>query len=123
MKIYNEEKFLQERIVAADKTVATLQVPIKISNEDRTDLLIENLRNIKKDGCADFGRSLAKLANEPHPDLMYGDAILVSTVMNNNDDVFLPSETWTARNTPVNTPFNDDHVEMDIIGHIISAQV
>jgi hypothetical protein len=53
---------------------------------------------------------------------MYGSAILCSTIMNRNDDVFLPNETWAARNTPVNTPFNDEHIDTDIIGHIIAAR-
>ena len=65
----------------------------------------------------------AGVVNEPHPDLMYGSAILVSTNMNDNDDVFLPEHTWEARHTPTFTPYNDEHKSSDILGHIIASRV
>ena len=57
------------------------------------------------------------------PELLRGSAILASTSMNKNDDVFLPDETWKARNTPIDTPYNDEHEEKKIIGHITNAYV
>jgi hypothetical protein len=118
MRIFEQDrKYLNTNLVKAQ-----LVVPITRS-DDKLDEFIENLEYIKKHGCdAKIGRTLAKIAKEPHPDLMYGQAILVSTVINKNDDVFLPEETWKARNTPVNTPFNDEHIDVDIIGHIIAAR-
>jgi hypothetical protein len=124
MKIFETEKNL-EKVIAANKSAAML-VPVKLT-EEKTDLLIKSLENIKSRTVANkaadrkFSEALSKIAEIEHPDLMYGSAILVSTVMNKNDDVFLPNETWAARLTPINTPYNNDHVEFDIIGHIIAA--
>jgi hypothetical protein len=123
MKIYDDEKPLEALIKSSAKTKSSLVIPVKMS-EPKEDVAIANLRGIEKNGCANekMGRTLAKIADHSHPDLMYASAILVSTVMNKNDDVFLPEETWQARETPVNTPYNDEHVETDIIGHIIAAR-
>ncbi len=120
MNIFPLEKSLTKLINS--KVTASLVVPLKLS-DDKEDLFIENMNSMNKDVDSRIGRSLAKVvASESHPDLMYASAILVSTVMNKNDDVFLPEETWAARNTPVNTPYNDEHVDVDIIGHIIAAR-
>jgi len=54
-------------------------------------------------------------------DLFYVKSILASVGWNKNDDVFDPSEMWTARNSPVDKPFNYMHDEKDIIGHMISC--
>jgi nucleotide-binding universal stress UspA family protein len=123
MKIFRHEKELEQKITAADKTTASLVVPISIS-DDKIDIFINSLKDIEKQGCENkqVGKMVAAMANEPHPDLMYGSAILVSTVVNKNDDMFLPTETWDARNTPIHTPYNDDHVESDIIGHIFASR-
>lgn len=56
--------------------------------------------------------------NENQLDLFYLRSILVSTGWNKNDDVFDPSELYSARNTPEDKPFNFMHDEKDIIGHI-----
>lgn len=51
-------------------------------------------------------------------DLYYIDSVLVTSCWNNNDDVFNKSEVWKARHTPENKPFNVEHDEHRIIGHI-----
>lgn len=108
--------------MASDKLTASLTVPVRIS-ADKTDVFIDSLKNIKRDGCdSRVSKMVATMANDSHPDLMYGSAILVSTVVNKNDDMFLPEETWEARHTPVNTPYNVEHEETDIIGHIIASR-
>jgi predicted nucleic acid-binding Zn-ribbon protein len=118
MKIYEAEKSLESLMVS--KTNSSLCVPIKLS-EEKSDSLINSLTEIQKFGTnTKLSKVLASVTE--HPELMYGSAILVSTVMNRNDDVFLPEEVWPARQTPVNTPFNDDHIAVDIIGHIIAAR-
>lgn len=43
------------------------------------------------------------------PDLLYMRSVLVSTGQNKNDDVFLPSEMWAARNSPSLKPVNWEH--------------
>lgn len=121
MNIYPEEKILESRILS-DKATSSLIVSLSITEAD-TDLFVDSLNKMTQQNCDEkVSTALAKMADNIHPDLMYGEAILASTVMNNNDDVFLPDETWAARYTPVNTPFNDDHVECDIIGHIFAAR-
>lgn len=57
------------------------------------------------------------------PDLVPVDAVLVSTGMNLNDDLFLPSVLWSARATPVDKPWNYEHESGDIIGHMVDAHV
>ena len=56
--------------------------------------------------------------NQDQMDLYYLKSILVSTGWNKNDDVFDPKETWAAKDTPEDKPFNFMHNEKDIIGHI-----
>jgi len=61
--------------------------------------------------------------NKDQVDLFYLESVLVSTGWNKNDDVFDPSETWAARATPEDKPFNFMHDEKDIIGHITGNRV
>tara|TARA_Y100000590_G_scaffold456797_1_gene608120 strand:- start:8116 stop:9489 length:1374 start_codon:yes stop_codon:yes gene_type:complete len=56
-------------------------------------------------------------------DLEILPAVFVSTGMNRNDDVFLPEETWAARNTIINKPVNLSHDNEEIVGHIFEAYV
>ncbi len=56
-------------------------------------------------------------------DLARLKSLLVSTGWNLNDDVFHVLQTWTARSTPVDKPFNYEHNQKDIIGHITGASV
>lgn len=120
MKIYSSEKAIAN-LIEAD-CLSKLTSSIKVES-DKPELLIASLRKGQKDGFdTKVGQAIAKLTEPQHQDLMYGSAILVSSVMNRNDDVFLPDELWPAKETPVNTPYNDQHVETDIIGHIIAAR-
>ena len=56
--------------------------------------------------------------NEGQFDLHYVNTILVTTGWNKNDDVFGRQQTWTARNTPEDKPFNFEHNPAYVIGHI-----
>lgn len=49
--------------------------------------------------------------------------IMVSTGANGNDDVFTKGETWAARCTPEDKPFNLEHEPRRIIGHITGNAV
>lgn len=53
-------------------------------------------------------------------DLQYILAIFVSSGMNLNGGVFLPSELVAARNTIINKPLDIEHLEGYVIGHIQS---
>lgn len=66
---------------------------------------------------------VTKAENKDQIDLFHLSSILVSTGWNKNDDVFDPNETWAARSTPEDKPFNYMHDEMDIIGHITANRV
>lgn len=56
--------------------------------------------------------------NKNQVDLIYLKTILVSTGWNRNDDVFDPLEMWSAKSSPEDKPFNYEHNQDDIIGHI-----
>lgn len=57
------------------------------------------------------------------PDLFPVQGILASSLDNLNDDFFEPKETFAARHTPLNKPFDFEHKASDIIGHMTSAWV
>jgi len=50
-------------------------------------------------------------------------AILATTGWNKNDDIFAIQDTWAARYTPEDKPFNCGHVPSKIIGHITGSVV
>lgn len=68
-------------------------------------------------------RLTAKGTNLNQDDLYYLKSILASTGINKNDDFFERMETWAARKTPEDKPFNYEHHQDDIIGHITASAV
>lgn len=70
-----------------------------------------------------LAQTQAALGNEVTFDLYPIHTILVSTGWNNNDDIFERQETWAARLTPEDKPFNLGHEPRQIIGHITSNTV
>ena len=60
--------------------------------------------------------------NKDQVDLYYLKSILVTTGWNKNDDVFIPAEMWLARHSPEDKPFNFEHDQKQIIGHITSCE-
>jgi len=63
-----------------------------------------------------------ELLEQAQADLAPIVSILVSTGWNLNDDVFLPDETYAAKDTPVHKPINVEHERDRIIGHIIESR-
>lgn len=61
--------------------------------------------------------------NEGQIDLHYLKTIMVTTGWNKNDDVFDGRETWVARYTPEDKPFNIEHDPHRIRGHITGNYV
>jgi hypothetical protein len=57
------------------------------------------------------------------PDLYPLRARLVTTTLNDNDDWFDAADTWAARATPEDKPFNFEHEAADVIGHMTGAVV
>ena len=60
--------------------------------------------------------------NKDQIDLFYLKSILVSTGWNKNDDVFDRAEIWVSRTTPEDKPFNYEHDQSQIIGHITACK-
>jgi len=60
-------------------------------------------------------------ASAKDSDLYFTKSILVSTVWNENDDVFSILETWKARHTPSHKPTNLEHDETQLVGHIVDC--
>lgn len=97
-----------ETAIANDKSIAFLSLINSRSNEVIKDnLFVEKVR----------------AANQNQIDLHYLKTILVTTGCNLNDDVFHNLEAWRARKTPEDKPFNFEHNEKDIIGHITDNYV
>lgn len=65
----------------------------------------------------------ARATNQNQVDLHYLSTILVTTGWNLNDDVFDQTETFLARATPEDKPFNYEHDCSDIIGHITASRL
>ena len=65
----------------------------------------------------------SKAANQQQFDLEYIYSILATTGWNRNDDVFDSYETWSARSTAEDKPFNKGHDPNVIIGHITGNAV
>jgi len=70
-----------------------------------------------------LAKSKASAAGQNDLVLHYLKTILVSTGWNKNDDVFDLLETWGARHSPEDTPFNYEHQSDQIIGHITGNYV
>lgn len=108
--IYDVEKSdgLEEKILGADKiSYATLLVPTNLSDSEKSSI----------------SQLIAKATNKDQFDLHYLKTVLVTTGWNKNDDVFLVDEVFASRNTPEDKPFNYEHNEKDIIGHITDNYV
>ena len=101
-----------ELAIAENSTVAYLS-PVVLATEstDRTlkDIIVAN-QNIE-----------LTLGKKTDFDLYPIYTILATTGWNNNDDVFDKQETWVARYTPEDKPFNQGHVPNKIIGHITGS--
>ncbi len=67
---------------------------------------------------ANVNVNLATATNENQVDLYYLHSLLVTTGWNLNDDIFDKVETWLARNSPEDKPFNLEHKPSQVIGHI-----
>jgi hypothetical protein len=107
MRIYKQEVVdgLQERI-KANASIAYCQPVTKSAFSEEMKSYAYSFNNTLKDD-----------------DLYITNSILVSTVWNLNDDIFDVEESWIARNSPVNKPDNNNHVERDIVGHMTAAMV
>lgn len=110
MKVYeNEKKDGLESIISSNASLAYL-TKLEVNSNDKADLakLFESLA-IKRD-MNNYGLHPMK-------------SILVSSVWNLNDDVFVGEEVLAARDTPRNKPLNIGHDQKEIIGHMTDCSV
>lgn len=79
-------------------------------------LTIASKIDLPGDGSAVLPRSIA--TNQGQIDLHYLTALMVSNGMNGNDDYFATDQLWAARKSPADKPFNLEHDQSQIIGHL-----
>tara|TARA_R110000824_G_scaffold211640_5_gene397561 strand:+ start:1554 stop:3020 length:1467 start_codon:yes stop_codon:yes gene_type:complete len=113
MKIYKSEILdgLDNKVLENNKI--TFASVLQDTTEQNIESVLENCPNLES----------AIATNEGQLDLHYVNTVLVSTGWNRNDDVFDVQETWLARKTPEDKPFNYEHNPSDVIGHITSNHV
>jgi len=79
-----------------------------------TELSYDNKAQFINEAVQNFATANKKLTKDLYP----VTSILVSTVWNTNDDVFLKEEVWNARHTPIHHPVNINHDQDIIVGHM-----
>lgn len=79
-----------------------------------TELSYDNKAQFINEAVQNFATANKKLTKDLYP----VTSILVSTVWNANDDVFLKDEVWNARHTPIHHPVNINHDQDVIVGHM-----
>jgi len=75
---------------------------------------------LSKDAIAQIEETLGQSSD--NFDLYPVNTILVTTGWNNNDDIFDRTQTWAARYSPEDKPFNLGHNPNKIIGHITGSR-
>lgn len=101
--------------IAANRSLAYIS-PLLVPSESLKQILLP------QEAVAAYTKFLAT-AGETTFDLYPLYTILATTGWNKNDDIFDRQETWIARATPEDKPFNQGHVPSKIIGHITSSAV
>lgn len=119
IKIFDSEKDIEDAIRASlEARIIASATILPIGKQEA----VAKALNEIEDKSGIVGQVLAEITPDKHPELMYGSAILASTVWNGNDDIFLPTEMWAARYTPIHQIFDQGHKRTEIIGHIIDAR-
>lgn len=102
----------------ADKVRTTASIAYASSIQ-----LVEPSENMRALATASDIYKHACASNEGQIDLYYMKSILATTGWNLNDDVFDKAETWVARYTPEDKPFNLEHDPRRVRGHITGNYV
>ena len=97
MQIFNDEKHLEHLL---SKSVTTASANASFLSREK--------RLVKA----------AIQSGKVYEDLYPVYSLLVSSVWNENDDVFTAQDLINAKNTPIHHPTNIDHEELNIVGHI-----
>lgn len=89
---------------------------------DNSIAMVCDISDQKEISISDLKVATASFHKPEQQDLYYLASILVSSGWNKNDDVFTVEDLWSAKDSPVDKPFNYMHDEMDIIGHMIASK-
>jgi len=118
-KVYGIERETAVSIITGEDP-KTPETTLELTPETNTlNKSVANRTRIVMPICGTLKQKvIAALQENKNRDLYFVDAVLVSTGMNNKDDVFLRDELWKARNTPINKPTNIEHYSNIAIGHI-----
>ena len=108
IKTYNNEKDVVEQVLKNTSIAYCTSVDVDNTNNE----------TIKSKGI-DLANKLS-VGSIKDEDLFFHKSILVSTVWNKNDDVFVPEQVWAARHTPEDKPSNLNHDDSIIVGHIVN---
>lgn len=98
----------------AQKNVLAYAMPVLLSPDNLKKQLLTTA--VLQSAKASFGDDVTF-------DLYPIHTIMVTTGWNDNDDIFTRAETWAARFTPEDKPFNIGHEPRQIIGHITANTV
>lgn len=120
IKIYNRERELGLAEKIAFETKSSIIEEMEIREKFKDIDFAESTKFYKYEGDKEW--EMQNMSD----DLFGFNAILVSTVWNENDDVFSKEETWKARDTPIYKSVNIGHkgregVGNDVVGVIISS--
>ena len=110
--IFSEEKDISDRI----KSGCSIAHLVECKEIIPTDPLFPSQTEILK-------LSASKDPERKNFDLHYLQALLVTSVLNENHDYFSPLELWQSRNTVADKPFNLEHECDNIIGHTVGGYV
>ena len=104
--VFEQEKFdgLEEAVQSNASIAYVSQLRTMDPSDGQRQEIIAKLKSVAK--------------NKTQQDLYYMDSVLVTSCWNKNDDVFDKEEIWKAKETPEDKPFNIEHDEHHIIGHI-----
>ena len=106
VKIYSKEK--EDGIDGLVKSSASLAYATQLRlSDNNSEVSMAMAQKLEK-----------AMSQEKQEDLYYLDSVLVTSSWNKNDDVFAKEEVWAAKTSPENKPFNIEHDEHKIIGHI-----
>lgn len=118
MRIYEAEKKAGINFEdSASSAFVTAQVRIGDIKEHFDGMSVDDL--VK---ATDTVQTVEQLLGQKQPDLALVVSILVSTGWNRNDDIFTPAEVWSARQSPLHKPMNDNHDATKILGHIVQTR-
>jgi hypothetical protein len=110
-------------IIFRDEIDAGLESLLRSASVCTASRAVFSGREVNQDTLDRLRATAGSGTNLSLPDLYPIDFVLASTGPNLNDDFFTTAETWGARQSPVDKPFNEEHKAAVVIGHMTAARV